>query len=293
MILQATFNNRHLAWGRFHCSIGSTNSLFYHHLAIANLASERNGKSSLVVIKNSLTMSILSHRVSRLIPLLRSVVFFVLSAFGKASFRSNSSSLRSLSIATKTSVDPGEIDRFRQLSSSWWNETGDYAALHSLNQLRVPFIREQVLQSFTKASNPIKPLKGLQLMDIGCGGGILTEVCATLVINKHWLFRTRSLASGSSRSIRLRHRCGVGKYLHSEISHRSFAERQSPISTWFVLCRRFFHIHTSLLLVQWHWKNYVNSSNIERNMTQSSPRKFWNISPTSITSSVTSVNYSR
>ena len=81
-------------------------------------------------------------------------------------------------LTTQSSVDPDEINRFRQLSSSWWNETGEYAALHSLNQLRIPFIREQLLQSSSSKINPsIKPLKGFQLLDIGCGGGLLAEVC--------------------------------------------------------------------------------------------------------------------
>lgn len=80
-------------------------------------------------------------------------------------------------LTEKTSVDQEEINRFRRLSSFWWNETGEYAALHSLNKLRVPLIRDQLTQSSNrKVGNPIQPLEGIKLLDVGCGGGILTEV---------------------------------------------------------------------------------------------------------------------
>jgi hypothetical protein len=105
---------------------------------------------------------------------------------------SRSVALSSRSLSTQSSVDPTEINRFRQLSSSWWNETGEYAALHSLNQLRIPFIREQLLQSSSKPNDSLKPLKGFQLLDIGCGGGILTEVCWCIIITKFiFLFASR------------------------------------------------------------------------------------------------------
>ena len=99
-----------------------------------------------------------------------------------SSFWLFSSSHRSITVLSRplsvqSSVDPNEVNRFRQLSSSWWNETGEYAALHSLNQLRIPFVREQLLQSSTQTNDVIKPLKGFKLLDVGCGGGILSEVC--------------------------------------------------------------------------------------------------------------------
>ena len=152
-------------------------------------------------------------------------------------------------LSSKTSVDPGELDRFRQLSSSWWNETGDYAALHSLNQVRVPFIREQLLQSSSTTSNAIKPLTGLQLLDVGCGGGILTEVRPMLGINPRSSLRNVFVAFGSTRSIGVRHRCRVRKHLHGEVSYRSFSERDSPIRAWFVLLRSFSPVNGHMPLV--------------------------------------------
>ncbi len=103
-------------------------------------------------------------------------------------------------LTVQSSVDPNEIDRFRRLSSSWWNETGEYAALHSLNQIRIPFIREQLLQSSSTINNTSKPLKGLQLLDIGCGGGILTEVCR--LIKKKTYVRDECLILAFSTSWR-------------------------------------------------------------------------------------------
>ncbi|KAM3614827.1 uncharacterized protein V6R79_019502 [Siganus canaliculatus] len=80
-------------------------------------------------------------------------------------------SVRSLSQST---VDPDEVRRFQSLANKWWDEQGEFAALHAMNDLRVPFIRDNLLNVHT-TRHPGKPLAGLRILDVGCGGGLLTE----------------------------------------------------------------------------------------------------------------------
>ncbi|KAM4568041.1 ubiquinone biosynthesis O-methyltransferase, mitochondrial isoform 2-T2 [Fundulus diaphanus] len=76
--------------------------------------------------------------------------------------------------ASHTTVDPGEVKRFQLLANKWWDEEGDFAALHAMNDLRVPFVRDNLLNAQTER-HPGKPLAGLRILDVGCGGGLLTE----------------------------------------------------------------------------------------------------------------------
>lgn len=80
-------------------------------------------------------------------------------------------SLRSVS---QTTVDPDEVRRFQSLAGKWWDEQGEFAALHAMNDLRVPFIRDNLL-NVHNTRHPGKPLAGLRILDVGCGGGLLTE----------------------------------------------------------------------------------------------------------------------
>uniref|UniRef100_A0A8C5DXM6 Ubiquinone biosynthesis O-methyltransferase, mitochondrial n=1 Tax=Gouania willdenowi TaxID=441366 RepID=A0A8C5DXM6_GOUWI len=82
---------------------------------------------------------------------------------------------------SQTTVDPDEVKRFQSLASRWWDEHGEFAALHSMNDLRVPFIRDNLL-NVHRARHPGKPLAGLNILDVGCGGGLLTEPDGSLFI---------------------------------------------------------------------------------------------------------------
>ncbi|XP_056261834.1 ubiquinone biosynthesis O-methyltransferase, mitochondrial isoform X2 [Pseudoliparis swirei] len=76
--------------------------------------------------------------------------------------------------ASQPTVDPDELRRFQSLAGKWWDEGGEFAALHAMNDLRVPFIRDNLL-NVHGPRRPGKPLGGLRVLDVGCGGGLLTE----------------------------------------------------------------------------------------------------------------------
>ncbi len=78
------------------------------------------------------------------------------------------------------SVDPKEIEHFKTLSQTWWDENGPYKALHQLNPLRLAFIRDYIIQHLKPEENANKPLQGITVIDIGCGGGLLSEPMARM-----------------------------------------------------------------------------------------------------------------
>lgn len=77
------------------------------------------------------------------------------------------------------SIDPGEVARFSALAAKWWDTKGEFAPLHKFNPTRVGFIRDTCLGQFGGQfglnSSERAPFKGLQLLDVGCGGGLLSE----------------------------------------------------------------------------------------------------------------------
>uniref|UniRef100_A0A0D9RQ05 Coenzyme Q3, methyltransferase n=1 Tax=Chlorocebus sabaeus TaxID=60711 RepID=A0A0D9RQ05_CHLSB len=76
---------------------------------------------------------------------------------------------------SQTTVDSGEVKTFLALAHKWWDEQGIYAPLHSMNDLRVPFIRRDNLLKTIPNHQPGKALFGMKILDVGCGGGLLTE----------------------------------------------------------------------------------------------------------------------
>jgi 2-polyprenyl-6-hydroxyphenyl methylase/3-demethylubiquinone-9 3-methyltransferase len=82
--------------------------------------------------------------------------------------------------ATSASADPEEMRRFERLAETWWDAGGPFWPLHRLNALRTGYLRDRLAAHFQRDPRTARPLEGLRVLDIGCGGGILSESMARL-----------------------------------------------------------------------------------------------------------------
>ena len=85
-----------------------------------------------------------------------------------------------MSVPHAASVDEREIEKFSALAEAWWDPNGKMAPLHRFNPARLAFIREVALAHFGRDAKSLRPFDGLTLLDIGCGGGLLSEPMARL-----------------------------------------------------------------------------------------------------------------
>ena len=80
----------------------------------------------------------------------------------------------------KTStINKKEIEKFSRIAEEWWDPTGKFKPLHKFNPIRISYIKEKIINSF-KLENSDKPLQKIRLLDIGCGGGLLSEPMSRL-----------------------------------------------------------------------------------------------------------------
>ncbi|PZO76641.1 MAG: bifunctional 3-demethylubiquinol 3-O-methyltransferase/2-polyprenyl-6-hydroxyphenol methylase [Mesorhizobium amorphae] len=85
-----------------------------------------------------------------------------------------------MSEAARTTIDEAEVERFSRLAAEWWNPAGKFKPLHKFNPVRLAYIRDEVAARFGRDIRAEKPLAGLRILDIGCGGGLMSEPMARL-----------------------------------------------------------------------------------------------------------------
>jgi 2-polyprenyl-6-hydroxyphenyl methylase/3-demethylubiquinone-9 3-methyltransferase len=78
------------------------------------------------------------------------------------------------------SVDPAEVAHFEAQAAEWWDANGKFGPLHRFNPARLTFLKESLLHHFRRDGRREKPLDGLTVLDIGCGGGLVAEPMARL-----------------------------------------------------------------------------------------------------------------
>ena len=80
------------------------------------------------------------------------------------------------------SINKKEIEKFSKIAEEWWNPNGKFKPLHNFNPIRIRYIKDNIVKDFNiKSSN--KPLKNIKILDIGCGGGLLSEPMSRLGAN--------------------------------------------------------------------------------------------------------------
>ena len=78
-----------------------------------------------------------------------------------------------------SSVNKKEIEKFSNIADEWWNPNGKFKPLHKFNPIRIKYIKENIIEQF-KIKNKANPLSGINILNIGCGGGLISETMSRL-----------------------------------------------------------------------------------------------------------------
>ncbi len=85
-----------------------------------------------------------------------------------------------MSATTASTIDENEVAKFQAMAAEWWDPNGKFKPLHMLNPCRLDYITDQIMAHFARDPGADAPLAGVRILDIGCGGGLLSEPMARL-----------------------------------------------------------------------------------------------------------------
>lgn len=117
-----------------------------------------------------------------------------------------------------STIDPAELAHFEKLAHRWWDPSGPFWPLHGMNALRAGYIRDQLVERLGLDANAALPLQGLRILDIGCGGGILSEAIARLGATVHGVDMVETniriaRAHAEGQGLDLAYECGAAEDL--------------------------------------------------------------------------------
>ena len=79
-----------------------------------------------------------------------------------------------------SSIDPEEVEQFSRIAEEWWDPNGKFKPLHQINPLRIGYIRDHVCKALGRDPKSMRAFEGLEMLDIGCGGGLICEPMARM-----------------------------------------------------------------------------------------------------------------
>ena len=85
-----------------------------------------------------------------------------------------------MSEPARTTIDQIEVDRFSAMAAEWWSPTGKFRPLHKFNPVRLAYLKDRICENYGRDPRNARPLAGLRILDIGCGGGLLSEPVARM-----------------------------------------------------------------------------------------------------------------
>ncbi|XP_018311773.1 ubiquinone biosynthesis O-methyltransferase-like isoform X2 [Mycetomoellerius zeteki] len=130
-----------------------------------------------------------------------------------------------------SSIDSKKIEHFSIMKNLWWNKNGPVTALHSFNPFRIQFVKDGLINAGIKIQNSNLPLKGIKIVDVGCGGGIMTEGLARVGAQVTGIDVSAELISVAKEHLKLDSNLSERvNYIHTTLE--DFAHKESENSIY-------------------------------------------------------------